>query len=157
MKTKFRKASKKDAKKIAKILVTAYKIHSIPEGKKAFLGELKKGYLFFVAVQGKELLGLVSFIEKGLPKHGLCELDRIGMLPEARGSGIAKRVFYYGEKEIKALYKKNKSRLRKLYLLTHANNLRAQKFYKKVGLKKEAVLKDHYHKKMPELVMSKFY
>ena len=157
MKTKFRKASKKDAKKAAKILVTAYKIHSVSEGKKAFLNELKKGHLFFVAVQDREMLALVSFIEKGLPKHGLCELDRIGVLPEARGSGIAKKIFYYGEKQVKALFKKNKSKLRKLYLLTHSNNVRAQKFYKKVGFKKEAVLKDHYHKKMPELVMSKFY
>jgi RimJ/RimL family protein N-acetyltransferase len=47
--------------------------------------------------------------------------------------------------------------LRKMYILTHANNVRAQAFYKKMGCVFEASLKDHYYSGLDEWVFVKFY
>jgi RimJ/RimL family protein N-acetyltransferase len=40
--------------------------------------------------------------------------------------------------------------------MTHADNLRAQAFYRKMGLQAEATLKDHFYKGKDEIVMSLF-
>ena len=93
----------------------------------------------------------------GLPKHQLCELDRIAVLPEYRGKGIAQKLFNSMVKDAKVFYKKNKSKLRKLYLLTHADNTRAHKFYEKLGFKHETTLKQHYYKNKDECVYSRFF
>ena len=47
--------------------------------------------------------------------------------------------------------------LRKLYLLTHADNIRAHKFYGKLGFKHETTLKQHYYKDKDEYVYSMFF
>ena len=60
-------------------------------------------------------------------------------------------------KEVSKFYKKNNSRLRKLYLLTHADNERAKKFYEKLGFKHETTLKAHYYKDKDEFVYSIFF
>ena len=93
----------------------------------------------------------------GLPKHQLCELDRIAVLPEYRGKGVARQLFIALIKDAKQFYKKHKSKLRKLYLLTHADNIRAHKFYEKLGFKHETTLKQHYYKNKDEYVYSIFF
>jgi ribosomal protein S18 acetylase RimI-like enzyme len=93
----------------------------------------------------------------GLLKHELCELDRIAVLPECRGKGIAKELFNKLIEDAKAFYEKNNSKLRKLYLLTHADNIRAHKFYEKLGFKHETTLKEHYYKDKDEFVFSMFF
>ena len=47
--------------------------------------------------------------------------------------------------------------IRKLYLLTHEDNVDAHIFYKKVGFVHETTLKDHYYKDQNERVYSKFF
>ena len=59
--------------------------------------------------------------------------------------------------DAKEFFKKHNSKLRKLYLLTHADNERAHKFYEKMGLKRETTLKDHYYKNKDEYVFSMFF
>jgi ribosomal-protein-alanine N-acetyltransferase len=93
----------------------------------------------------------------GLPKHQLCELDRIAVLPSYRGKGVAKKLFNALVKDANTYYKKNKSKLRKLYLLTHADNKRAQKFYENLGFNHETTLKEHYYKNRNEFVYSIFF
>ena len=93
----------------------------------------------------------------GLPKHQLAELDRIAVLLEYRGKGVARKLFDALIKDAKAFYKKKKSKLRKLYLLTHADNTKAHKFYEKLGFKHEAILKEHYYKDRDEYVYGIFF
>ena len=50
-----------------------------------------------------------------------------------------------------------KSKLRKLYLLTHADNTRAHKFYEKLGFKHETTLKQHYYSDKDEFIYSLFF
>ncbi len=152
-----RKSIPKDAKDIANVLVQSYNIKDLKEGINTFKNEIKKQHNYIVAEDKGKVIGIVTWIMHGLPKHQLCELDRIAVIPEYRGKGVAKKLFQALIKDTKQFYKKNKSKLRKLYLLTHADNTRAHKFYEKLGFKHEATLKEHYYKGKDEYVYSMFF
>ena len=154
---KFRKATLKDAEGIANVLTQSYNIKDIKEGIDVFKNETKKFHNYIVAEDNKKIVGIVTWAMHGLPKHQLCELDRIAVLPEHRGKGVAKMLFDWLIEDASSFYKKNSSKLRKLYLLTHADNIRAQKFYEKLGFKRETTLKAHYYKGKDEFVYSVFF
>ena len=154
---KIRKAALKDAKGIANVLMQSYNIKDLKEGIDAFKNEIKKQHHYIIAEENNKIIGVVTWIIHGLPKHQLAELDRIAVLPEYRGKGIEQKLFQSLIKDAKSFYKKNKSRLRKLYLLTHADNIRAHKFYGKLGFKHETTLKQHYYKDKDEYVYSMFF
>ena len=154
---KFRKAELKDAKGIANVLTKSYNIEDIREGINVFKNETKKFHNYIVADDDGKIAGIVTWAMHGLPKHQLCELDRIAVLPEYRGKGIAKELFDALVKDAKTFYKKHNSKLRKLYLLTHNDNQRAHKFYEKLGFKHETTLKEHYYKNRDEFVYSVFF
>lgn len=154
---KIRKAKLKDAKGIANVLVQSYNIKDLKEGINTFKDEIEKKYNYIVAEEKGKVIGIVTWVMHGLPKHQLCELDRIAVLPEYRGKGVAHKIFSALVKDAKSFYKKNKSKLRKLYLLTHADNIRAHKFYEKLGFRHETTLKAHYYKDKDEYVYSMFF
>ena len=167
---KLRKATPKDAKGIANVLEKSYSIKTIKEGIDVFKEETKKGYNYIVAedtqksrisgtnsVGNKKIIGIVTWIKRGLFRHQLCELDRIAVLPDYRGKGIARELFNALVSDAKAYYKKHNKKLRKLYVLTHADNIRAHKFYEKLGFKHETTLKEHYYKDKDEFVYSMFF
>lgn len=154
---KVRKARIEDANVIGFVLSQSYNIESIQQGKNAFYNELKKGINYIVAEEDGKIIGLTTWFNHGLPKHGLIELDRIAVLPEFRGKGVAKQLFLelinHADNELKKFGQK----LRKLFLLTHADNKQAQAFYTKMGLSHETTLKSHFYEEKDELVMSKFF
>jgi len=152
-----RRAEKKDSKEIAVILEQGYSIESIEEGIQVFESEKSKGWNFIVAIVDEKVVGLVSWAMKGLPRHGLIELDRIAVLPEFRGKDIARKLFDVLEENAKQFFELNKGKLRKLFLFTHEDNSRAISFYEKMGMQKDAVLKDHYYNGRNEIVMRKFF
>ncbi len=154
---KIRTATLKDAKGIANVLVQSYNIKDLKEGIEVFNNEIKKNHNCIVAEENGKIIGMVTWLMHGLPKHQLAELDRIAVLPEYRGKGVAHKLFDSLIKDAKSFYKKNKSKLRKLYLLTHADNIRAHKFYEKLGFKHETTLKEHYYKGKDEYVCSMFF
>ena len=152
-----RKSTPKDAKGIANVLIKSYNIKSLNEGISVFKSETKKLHNYIVAEEKNKIIGIVTWLVHGLPKHQLCELDRIAVLPEYRGKGIAKKLLGALIKDAKQFYKKNNTKLRKLYLLTHADNIRAHKFYEKLDFKHETTLKEHYYKGRDEFVYSMFF
>ncbi len=154
---KIRQATPKDAKGIANVLAQSYNIKDIAEGISVFKNEARKGNYYIVAEEKDKIVGIVTWLMHGLPKHQLAELDRIAVLPQYRGKGIAQKLFRALIKDTKLFYKKHKSKLRKLYLLTHADNIRAHKFYEKLGFKHETTLKSHYYKDKDEYVYSMFF
>ena len=154
---KFRKATSKDAKGIANVLVESYNIKDLKEGIDVFKTETKKFHNYIVAEDKGKIIGIVTWIVHGLTRHRLCELDRIAVLPEYQGKGLGKKLFNALVKDAKSYYKKNKSKLRKLYLLTHADNKKAHRFYEKLGFKHETTLKQHYYKNKDEFVYSMFF
>lgn len=154
---KIRKAVLKDAKGIANVLVKSYNIKDLKEGINVFKNEIRKNHHYIIAEENGKIMGIVTWLMHGLPKHQLCELDRIAVLPEYRGKGVSIKLFDALIEDAKSFYKKNKSKLRKLYLLTHADNERAQRFYEKLGFKHETTLKEHYYKDKDEFVYSVFF
>ena len=152
----FRKATLKDANGVANVLVKSYNIKDLKEGINVFKNEIKKFHNYIVADDGK-IVGIVTWVVHGLPKHQLCELDRIAVLPQYRSIGVAKKLFNALVEDAESYYKKHKQKLRKLYLLTHADNVKAHKFYEKLGFKHETTLKEHYYKNKDEFVYSMFF
>lgn len=151
-----RNAKLEDADGIANVLVQSYNIDDIEEGKDTFKKEAKKEYNYIVAEDNGKVIGLTTWQMHGLPKHQLAELDRIAVLPEYRGKGVARLLFKKLLEEANKAYRDAGSKLRKLYLLTHASNARAQAFYKKLGFSHESTLKNHYYDGEDELVFSMF-
>lgn len=152
----YRRANEADAHNIAAVLVQSYNIASLEEGEAVFREERSRGICYLVAVEGGQVVGLTSWMPHGLPKHGLAELDRIAVSPAMRGQGVAGELVQALLADAGAYYGAQGGRLRKLFLMTHADNLRAQAFYLKMGFKAEATLKDHYYPGKDELVMSLF-
>ena len=152
----YRLAIDSDAPGIAEILIQSYNIDTREEGTSAFREESGRGIRYVVAVEAGKVVGLTTWLPHGLPKHGLAELDRIAVLPEMRGRGVAVGLFEAMLADIDKGYRKHGFGLRKLFLMTHADNLRAQAFYKKMGFQVEATLKDHFYKGVDECVMSLF-
>lgn len=154
---KIRNARSSDAKGVANVLVQSYNIKDLKEGTDVFRKEAEKSHHYIIAEENGKIIGIVTWMTHGLPKHQLCELDRIAVLPEYRGKGISSKLFDAMVRDARQFYKKNKSWLRKLYLLTHADNERAQRFYEKLGFRHETTLKEHYYKKKDEYVYSMFF
>src|SRR3989338_4626956 len=101
---KIRKAAGKDAKGIAKVLVNSYNVKDVKEGMGVFKSETAKQHHWIVAEDHGKVIGIATWILHGLPKHQLAELDRIAVLPEHRGRGIAKRLFEALLKECRDFY-----------------------------------------------------
>ena len=152
-----RKAKLEDAEHIAKVLISFYNMDNLEEAKETFLNETKKGHHYIVAEEDGKIIGLVTWLMHGLPKHMLTELDRIVLLPESRGKGIGKQLVEALKKDADKEYKKHGFKLRKLYLLTHADNKDAHAFYEKMGFKHETTLKRHYYEDKDEFVYSVFF
>ena len=157
---KIRRANIEDANGIGNVLMQSYNINSIEEGISVFKDEINKGCNYIVAYDNKsgssKIVGLISWVVKGLPKHELIELDRVAVLPEYKGKGVAIKLFDELKKDSGEFYKLKGYKVRKIYLCVHGNNLRAQSFYEKLGFQYEALLKDHYYKGVDEIVFSMF-
>jgi len=151
-----RKAVPADAEMVGSVLMSSYNISDIQEGTRVFYEETEKKINYVVAEE-EIIVGIASWIVHGLPKHGLCEMDRLAVLPEYRGKGIAKKLFSFLVEDAKRFYESNNSKLRKLYLLTHTTNGNAQGLYKKFGFSHETTLRSHYYGGLDELVFSMFF
>ena len=153
----YRKATIKDADQISSVLIDFYNMKDAKEASEAFAAEMEKDFHYIVALQDDVIIGLVTWLPHGLPKHGLFELDRICLLSEARGKGVGKDLINELITDADKWYKSMGENIRKLYLLTHEDNEDAHIFYEKVGFDHETTLKDHYYKNQNERVYSKFF
>lgn len=154
---KIRKANESDIEGIAKVLTESYNIKSAKEGIETYQRETSVGMNFIVAVEGSEVVGLTSWIMHGLPKHGLIELDRIAVLHSFKGKGVAQKLFDALISTAESMLQKKGGKIRKLYILCHASNLRAHAFYEKMGMRHETTLKRHYYDDEDEWVYSRFF
>ena len=151
-----RNAKEEDALQIADVLLDFYNMDYQEEAKKVFFNELGKEFHYIVAIEENKILGLVTWLVHGLPKHGLFELDRICILGSSRGKGIGKKLVNALIEDANGWYINRNEQARKLYLLTHEDNTNAHLFYERVGFKHETTLKDHYYKNQDERVYTMF-
>lgn len=94
-----------------------------------------------------DLVAYISYRRVGKLKHGLYELTRIVVAEEHRRDGLATKLFNKMIKRIK---------FRKLFVTTHASNDSAIRFYKKMGMRFETTLPNHYYKGEDELIYSTY-
>ena len=153
----YRRATLRDANQISSVLMDFYNMKDANEATEAFISEMEKDFHYIVAIQDDVIIGLVTWLPHGLPKHGLFELDRICLLSETRGKGVGRDLVNELIIDADKWYKSNGESIRKLYLLTHEDNSNAHAFYEKVGFVHETTLKDHYYKRQNERVYSKFF
>ena len=152
-----RKAKLEDVNQIANVLLDFYNMENLDEARNAFLTEVSKDYKYILAIENGIIVGLVTWLIHGLPKHGLFELDRICILSKSRGKGVGKTLVNSLIDNARKWYKKNNSEIRKLYLLTHEDNILAQGFYEKVGFHHESTLENHYYDNKNEKLYSIFF
>ena len=119
----FKKATIDDKNEIAKVLLDFYNMSDLNEAINAFSSELEKDFHYIVAVEGDKIIGLITWLMHGLPKHGLFELDRICILSESRGKGIGSQLVDKLVDDARGWYREQGERIRKLYLLTHEDNI----------------------------------
>jgi len=86
--TIFKKATIDDKNEIAEVLLDFYNMNDLNEAINVFSSELKKYLHYIAAIEQDKIIGLITWLMHGLPKHGLFELDRICILSESRGKGI---------------------------------------------------------------------
>ena len=152
-----RKATYDDNDQVAKVLLDFYNMNDVDEAIRSFNNELDKDFHYIVAEEDGIIIGLVTWLMHGLPKHGLFELDRICILSEARGKGVGRKLVDKLIDNASKWYDKEGEKIRKLYLLTHEDNKNAHSFYEKVGFSHETTLKDHYYKDQDERVYVMFF
>tara|TARA_B100000029_G_scaffold392956_1_gene390056 strand:- start:135 stop:617 length:483 start_codon:yes stop_codon:yes gene_type:complete len=152
-----RKATYDDRDQIAKVLLDFYNMDDVNEAIQSFNNELDKDFHYIVAEEDGKIIGLVTWLMHGLPKHGLFELDRICILSEARGKGVGRKLVDKLIDNASKWYDNESEKIRKLYLLTHEDNNNAHSFYEKVGFSHETTLKDHYYKNQDERVYVMFF
>ena len=152
-----KEASSKDKIHIANVLLDFYNMKNIDEAVNTFLSEINKDFHYIVAIENGKIIGLVTWLIHGLPKHGLFELDRICILSTSRGKGVGVKLVDKLVEDASIWYKKNGEEIRKLYLLTHEDNTNAHAFYEKIGFEYETSLKDHYYKNQLERVYTMFF
>ncbi len=154
---KLRKAKRTDAGQVADVLVECYNMDSKDEAIESFKREFKQEKVFVVCVDNKKIVAIASWQMHDIPKHKLAELHRIAVLPEFRGKGISKQIFDFMVDDCHIFYEDQGHGLRKMFVLTHGSNKRAQKFYEKLGFSLEARLPNHYYPGEDELVYSMFF
>ena len=152
-----KEATHNDKSQIAEVLLDFYNMSDLNEAINAFLSELEKDFHYIVAVENGKIIGLVTWFMHGLPKHGLFELDRICILSASRGKGVGIMLVDRLVDDARKWYNKMDEDIRKLYLLTHEDNINAHAFYEKIGFEHETTLKDHYYDNKDERVYSMFF
>ena len=152
-----REATFDDKDQIAEVLLDFYNMNDRDEAIKSFTTELEKDFHYIVAEENGKIIGLVTWLMHGLPKHGLFELDRICILSEARGKGVGRKLVDRLVSDARIWYEEVGEKIRKLYLLTHEDNKNAHAFYEKVGFVHDATLKDHYYENQDERVYVIFF
>jgi len=152
-----RKAKLSDAEKIAVVLLECYNMDSLKEAKEAFKREMKMQKTFVLAEETGKVIAVASWQMHDVPKHKLAELHRIAVLSDFRGTGVSTKIFRFMVDDCHLFYTKKGHGLRKLFVLTHDSNQRAQRFYEKLGFKLEARLPNHYYNGEDELVYSMFF
>jgi putative acetyltransferase len=153
----FRKGTIEDKEAISALIKQNYNVKTLQDAKDFFERDLSTGTRYIVCEQEKKIVGFVTWREYDRPYHELAELQAIAIDDSLKGKGLAKKIFNELVKEINAFYAKYGFSLRKLYLMTHATNARAIRFYEKMGFKKEIAIPNHYYNGVDELVMAIYF
>lgn len=95
--------------------------------------------------RNNEIVAYLSYKQIGKPKHELYEITRVEVDKKYRHTGLATKMFNHMIASIK---------FRKLFVTTHESNIKARKFYDKMGMIFETSLPNHYYQGEDEVIYS---
>lgn len=151
------KATSKDSRTVARLMKQKYSFATLTEANEAFRKEMRQHHHFRVARLDNQAVGLISWRTQGNVQHGVAELVRLAVLssvPEPRE--VKEALFDVMLAEAESYYLKNGAHLRKVYSMIHADSRHIREFFQDKGMRQEAVLKNHFHPGIDELVFSLF-
>ena len=119
--------------------------------------ELAQGHRYIIASTGQQMAGFVSWRSWGRPRHRLVELYHIGVdLQNPNAKGVGRQLIEEMERDIQARYRSyGLPGARKIFILTHADNLRAQNLYLRCGYEQQAVLPNFFRTGVDECYFAK--
>ena len=106
---------------------------------------------------GHDIMWVISRKKHYRRDHGLAELTYLAVSPHHQWQWIAQQLFHVLEWDIHTTYQKHNHNLRKLFLYTNEDNIRAQTFYQKMWMQKEALMPHHFGDGRMECVYGKYY
>ena len=152
-----RKATCEDGQAVSELLKSKYSFVSNDEAVSVFEYECLYQHYRIAQDDGK-IVGLISWRTQGTEKHGVAELTRITVLPDVLNKDDVKEMLFdVMIAEADYYYKKNDSKLRKVFSMIHSDNRQVKDFFENKGMEQEAVLKNHFRAGQDELVFSLFF
>lgn len=103
-----------------------------------------------------ELHGVVSWQERGAPKHGVAEIIRFSVMEDGFSPQIAEFLLDTSLASMDNFFRTQGSQFRKLFMAISARRFHSHQFLEDQGFLKEGQLLRHYHDNRNELVYSLF-
>jgi ribosomal protein S18 acetylase RimI-like enzyme len=120
--------------KLAKCFAEAFQRTDPEQIEAQIRRELEERQHYVVAVLDQTVYGFVSWRTWFEPRHRLAELVHIGVLPGHGIPGLARQLVAHMEEQVHEHYRQlGYTGVRKMFLLTHMDNLMARGFYKRRG------------------------
>lgn len=152
-----RKATLKDSRAISELFKLKYSFATLAEAGQTFRIEFQQHHHYRLALEDDRLVGLISWRPQGTLKHGVAELARLVVRSDTVDPvAIKESLFDVMIAEADNYYRAKNSRLRKVYSMIHSDSKHIRQFYLDKGMQQEAVLHNHFHPGMDELVFSLF-
>jgi len=151
-----RRLAPHDAQLVIPLLRQSNRFFSDQEAAQAFLHELSKGREFRGVHDGTNMLGLMGWEDRGLPKHGVVEVIRFAIPERKFVRSAAELLFDTSLASIDYYFRQQQQRLRKVFMVISNKRGHAKEFLEDRGLIREAMLKNHYHDNRNESVYSLF-
>lgn len=151
------RAALRDYRIAARLLKQKYTFPTLREATVAFRAEIRQHHHFRLAYLDDRPVGLISWRAQGSQFHGVAEVVRLAVLsdvPDPRQ--VKEALFDVMLAEADSYYRDHGSRLRKVFSMIHADSRHIREFFQDKGMRQEAVLKNHFHPGMDELVFSLF-
>ncbi|MFA5052133.1 MAG: hypothetical protein WC544_03690 [Patescibacteria group bacterium] len=151
------RATLRDDRIVAGLLKQKYSFRTLQESAQTFRSEIRHHHHFRLAFLDGQPVGLISWRTQGSEYHGVAELVRLAVLsdvPDPRQ--VKEALFDVMLAEADSYYREHGTRLRKVFSMIHADNRHIREFFQDKGMRQEAVLKNHFHPGMDELVFSLF-
>jgi ribosomal protein S18 acetylase RimI-like enzyme len=105
-----------------------------------------------IAIEGKDVLGLMQYQIKENPKHGLAELEEVFVYKSHREKGVATKLLGFVIGSVRKEFNKKKITPRKLMLFVIEDNVAARKLYEKAGFKQVANVGDLFEEGKTDLL-----
>lgn len=104
----------------------------------------------------QELHGVVSWEERGAPRHGVAEILRFTIPEETFSEAIAEILLDTTLASIDYFFTNKESDFRKLFMVIAMTRIHARDFLESRGFVREGELAHHYHQNRKEVLYSLF-